>query len=163
MNGPEVWLLDANLLIALVHESHVHHGLAHRWFDLTPERRWATCALTQLAFLRLTANRKVVGADYSPSAALDVLAVMTAQPNHSYWDDAPAPVDSRELASPALSGHRRVTDVYLLGLAWLRRQRLATLDRGLHELARVLDASAAVEWISGDGPTRLSTSREIEP
>ena len=47
-----VWLLDANLLIALTHAAHVHHAEAHAWFDAVPKRRWATCALTQLAFVR---------------------------------------------------------------------------------------------------------------
>ena len=58
---PRVWLLDANLLIALTHASHVHHGEVHAWFEQVVKRRWASCVLTQLAFVRLTSNPRIVG------------------------------------------------------------------------------------------------------
>ena len=80
----DVWLLDANLLIALTHASHVHHAEAHHWFARGPSRRWVTCALTQLAFVRLTSNARVVGAAFSASQAMQALADMVAQPDHEY-------------------------------------------------------------------------------
>jgi uncharacterized protein len=143
-----VWLLDANLLIALTHVSHVHHGEAHAWLAQVGLRRWASCALTQLAFVRLTSNPRVVGDTISPAQAMQALGSMTAQALHEYWADAPEPLQMPTLASAALVGHRQVTDAYLLGLAVLRRQCLATLDRGLLTFAQVNGLAAHVELVS---------------
>ena len=148
MSREPVWLFDANLLIALTHAAHVHHGEAHRWFAARTKRRWATCALTQLAFLRLTSNPKVVGETISPADALDALATMTAQPLHEYWPESPEPRQLPTLQNLALVGHRQVTDAYLLGLAVHKRQQLATLDRGLLSFAAAQGLAAHVELVS---------------
>ena len=145
---PRVWLLDANLLIALTHASHVHHGEAHAWLEQVGKRHWATCALTQLAFVRLTSNPRVVGDTISPAQAMQALTSMTAQAQHEYWADAPEPLQVPTLSSAALVGHRQVTDAYLLGLAVLRGQCLATLDRGLVTFAQAGGLSAHVELVS---------------
>lgn len=145
---PRVWLLDANLLIALTHASHVHHGEAHAWFEQVGKRRWASCALTQLAFVRLTSNPRVVGDNISPAQAMEALASMTAPALHEYWADAPEPLSLATLNSAAVVGHRQVTDAYLLGLAVLRGQRLATLDRGLLTFAQASGQSAHIELVS---------------
>ena len=153
MTRDRIWLLDANVLIALTHAAHVHHAEAHAWFAAQPKRRWATCALTQLAFVRLTSNPKVVGSEISPAEAMEALAAMAAQPTHEYWPDAPEPLQLATLQSAALVGHRQVTDAYLLGLAALREQRLATLDRGLVSYATGTGLAAHVELVSA--PLRM--------
>jgi toxin-antitoxin system PIN domain toxin len=154
-----VWLLDANLLIALTHAAHVHHAEAHRWFAARTKRRWASCALTQLAFLRLTSNPKVVGEQISPAEAMQALATMTAQPQHEYWPDAPAPEQMTTLNSPALVGHRQISDAYLLGLAAHKRQRLATLDRGLLSFAAAQGLAAHVELVSAQAMVQEPAAR----
>lgn len=165
-----VWLLDANLLIALTHASHVHHGEAHAWLEQVSKRRWATCALTQLAFVRLTSNPRVVGDTISPSQAMQALASMTAQAQHEYWVDAPEPLQVPTLASAALVGHRQVTDAYLLGLATARSQCLATLDRGLLTFAQANGLAAHIELVSArlfvqeqmrEPAARYRTKREV--
>ena len=148
MTRAGVWLLDANLLIAMTHASHIHHAEAHTWFAAHAKRRWATCALTQLAFVRLTSNPKVVGSEITPAQALQALATMAAQPQHEYWADAPEPVQMATLQSAALVGHRQVTDAYLLGLAAHKQQRLATLDRGLVSFALAAGLADHVELVS---------------
>jgi uncharacterized protein len=143
-----VWLLDANLLIALTQAAHVHHGEAHSWFGARPHRRWASCAITQLAFLRLTSNPKVTGRETTPAEALQALAAMVGSEAHEYWSDAPEPARLATLQHPALVGHRQVTDAYLLGLAVAHRQPLATLDRGLVSFASAAGHKAHVELVS---------------
>ena len=145
--GTTVWLLDANVLIALTQAAHVHHAEAHAWLAQRPRRPWATCALTQLAFLRLTSNPLVVGSQVSPAQALQALAAMAAHPQHSYWPETPEPLAMAELSSPALVGHRQMTDAYLLGLAAGKRQCLATLDRGLVAFARAVGLAGHVELV----------------
>ena len=41
------YLLDVNVLIALVDPAHVQHEAAHAWFASVGHRSWATCAITQ--------------------------------------------------------------------------------------------------------------------
>jgi len=142
-----VWLLDANLLIALTHAAHVHHAEVHAWFQAVPERRWATCALTQLAFARLSCNPKVTGDPLTPPQVLHALDQLVSHPQHEYWDDAPAPAGAPTLRHPALVGHRQVTDAYLLSIAATRSQCLATLDRGLVSFAAAADLAHAVELV----------------
>lgn len=154
-----VWLLDANLLIALTHSSHIHHAEAHTWFAAQPKRRWATCALTQLAFVRLTSNPKVVGSEITPADAMQALANMAAQPTHEYWADAPEPLRLATLQSAALVGHRQVTDAYLLGLTAVRNQRLATLDRGLVSFALGTGLAANVELVSAQPMVQQTAKR----
>jgi predicted nucleic acid-binding protein len=49
-------LLDVNLLIALFDPAHVHHEAAHGWFARNGKDCWATCPLTENAFVRILSN-----------------------------------------------------------------------------------------------------------
>lgn len=143
-----VWLLDANLLIALTHAAHVHHAEAHAWFDAVPKRRWATCAMTQLAFIRLSCNPKINTDAHTPPQVMQALDQLISHPQHEYWDESAAPSKAPLLRHPSLVGHRQVTDAYLLSLAAARSQCLATLDRGLVSFAAAADLPHAVELAS---------------
>lgn len=141
-------LLDANLLVALVHAVHVHHAGAQRWMGSRDRgSRWASCALTQLAFVRLGAMSQIGGPEASPARSLALLRAMVADPRHDYWDEAPSPLDLRSLQGPALAGHRQITDAYLLGLAAARHACIATFDRGLRSFAEAEGLGEHVEWI----------------
>ncbi len=146
--GHTVWLLDANVLIALTHAAHLHHQAATTWFSHLGSARFATCALTQLALLRLSCLPGVGGAD-SPGEAMAALQQLVSHPQHDYWDDSPAPSNVMTLHSPALVGHRQITDAYLLGLALQRQQGLATLDRGLGAMAQAQGCAERV-WLIGE-------------
>lgn len=143
-----MWLLDANVLIALTQSAHVHHAEAHAWFARQPNRLWATCAITQLAFLRLTSNPSVVGEKISPAQAMQALITLTDQAHHIYWPEAAEPMRMSTLNSDAVVGHRQITDAYLLGLALSQKQCLATLDRGLVTFAMRTGLSHGVELVS---------------
>lgn len=127
-------LLDINLLIALAWPDHVHHALAHRWFARSGKNAWATCPLTQLGFVRISSNPRIVSAAVSPREATQVLAGITARMGHEFWPDPIEVTAVPEFSSTAFVGHRQVTDAYLIGLARHRKGRLATLDRGLTDL-----------------------------
>lgn len=140
-----VRLLDANLLIALAWPQHVHHALAHAWFARHRVKRWATCPLTQLAFVRISSNPKIIDAAVSPPEAAAMLARIVGLAGHEFW---PCDLPVAGLAaydSPTLHGHRQVTDAYLLALARHHGGRLATLDRGLLEL--LADAAERMRWV----------------
>lgn len=149
MSRPTVWLLDSNLLIAMTHEHHVHHPEAIAWFDAVPRRRWATCAITQLAFVRLGSHPRIAAdATTTPADLMAVLARLASHPQHDYWPESPSPLELSPFDHPAFVGHRQVTDLYLLSLAAQRKQVLATLDRGLVSFAQAANLQAHVELVT---------------
>lgn len=125
-------LLDVNVLLALAWPSHQFHLAAEA--ALTGQI-WVTCAITELAFVRLSMVAAVVGLPQSAHTALGVLGSMTADPRHRYWSDLPDVGDaSRHRAFERVMGHRRVNDAYLLELARRKGGRLLTFDRRLEAL-----------------------------
>jgi len=129
-----VHLLDANVLIALAWPQHVHHAPAHKWFGRIGHAAWASCPLTQTAFVRISSNPKIIAEAVSPRDAVEVLRKIVALPGHHFWGDGIAAVDAPVFGSLALVGHRQVNDAYLLGLAQRHGEKLSTFDRGVAEL-----------------------------
>lgn len=128
------YLLDINLLIALAWPQHVHHAQAHAWFGTTGRKSWATCPITQLGFVRISSNPKIIAAAVSPREAAAVLDRILEVPGHQFWADELAPTSAVTFSSLALVGHRQVTDAYLLALAQHHASKLATFDRGISDL-----------------------------
>lgn len=127
-------LLDVNVLIALMWAGHSEHSRVQQWFRRHAASGWATCPLTQTAFIRIVSNPAFSTHAVTPSEALETLAATLQHSNHEFWPDdinvmqALSPVRSR------LAGHQQVPDAYLLGLAVHKRGKLATLDRGILSL-----------------------------
>lgn len=118
-------LLDANLLIALLVEDHVHHGAAENWFAGL-DQGFATCPITQGSLVRL-----LIREGQPATAARTILSGATSDARHEFWPD-----DIQYVSVPAegIIGHRQVTDAYLAQLARARGGRLATLDQGLAKM-----------------------------
>ena len=129
----KVGLLDVNMLIALAWPSHVHHQEAQAWFSRNASAGWATCPLTQCAFVRISSNRKIIPESVTPKEALALLADIVRLKTHTFWPDDISMLD-KPVPAGLLGGHRQVTDAYLLGLAIRHGGRLVTLDVGLSEL-----------------------------
>ena len=121
-------LLDGNVLVALVIDSHVHHDRAHRWFATLKQNRFATCTLTQGTLLRVHMRS---AADRSAAAAWRALQGVADHPQHDWWDDS---LDFLEVPHRHSQGSAQVTDAWLAELARRRHGRLATLDSGLAAL-----------------------------
>jgi toxin-antitoxin system PIN domain toxin len=119
------FLVDGNLLIALVVTDHVHHDVAIDWFE-RDEPQLAICPITEGTLLRflLREGRPAVEA----IAALDTIR---SQDWHVFWPDALA-YDSTHLAG--VIGHRQVTDAYLVALARHNAAKVASFDKGLAAL-----------------------------
>lgn len=127
-------LLDLNILTALLWPAHEHHEASHRWFGRRSDQTWATCALTQLGFVRIVTNPAFSRDALTPADAVALLAENIAQTAHEFWADDLQVPSALEAVGP-LQGHRQVTDAYLLALAIRRKGVLATFDRGLGTLA----------------------------
>jgi toxin-antitoxin system PIN domain toxin len=115
------WLLDGNVLVALVIDTHEHHARARAWAERLKEP-FATCSTTQGTLLRLHMQ---FAADRSAAAAWGVLRQICADPSHEFWNEAPSYL---ELKPAKVLGYRQVTDAWLAGLARRRKARVATLD-----------------------------------
>src|SRR6185369_5906821 len=123
------------VLLAITWPNHQFHATAIA--ALASQNRWATCALTQLGFIRLSSNPAAVATAKSPREAAGLLAHLVADPLHVYLKSLPAPASAiwRD-AFTALLGHQQVTDAYLLKLAIANNAVLVTFDRRLVSLAR---------------------------
>lgn len=118
-------LADGNVLVALTVVDHVHHDTALRWFDETGTSL-ATCPITEGTLLRFLMRE---GA--SATRAMTVLAAIRQQAWHEFWpDDLEYVVEHLK----GVTGHRQVTDAYLVALARNRDSRVVTLDRGMASL-----------------------------
>ncbi|HET6654911.1 MAG TPA: TA system VapC family ribonuclease toxin [Gammaproteobacteria bacterium] len=138
-------LLDVNVLIALTWPTHVHHAAARRWFDRNSGAGWATCPITQLGFVRVSSNPKIIRDAVPPREAVAMLERLVALPEHRFWPNDIAVAGRGPFASLAFVGHRQATDAYLLALAQHHEGKLATLDRGIVELIAERDQRA--RWV----------------
>lgn len=127
-------LLDVNVLVALWWPAHESHDLVQEWFDRGAGRNWATCPLTQEAFVRLVSNPAFSRDAVPPQEAVAVLEANVEHPGHHFWPDAISFWESVQPMIRQISGHQQVSDSYLLGLAIHHQGRLATLDRGVLSL-----------------------------
>lgn len=120
-------LLDANVLIALVNESHVHHERARVWFAGT-KPSFATCPITEGALIRHYFRESDL-----PSAqeATDIIREIQRMPGHHFWSDT---LSYSDIDYRGVIGHRQITDAYLASLARENKGKLATMDEGLSEL-----------------------------
>jgi toxin-antitoxin system PIN domain toxin len=128
------YLLDTNVLIALLWPSHAQHDLAARWFGRHRAKGWATCPLTEAGFVRIVSNPAFSRDAVTPREAASLLAVNTAANDHELWADELAFAEASAFAGARLVGHQQVTDAYLLGLALHRGGVLATLDQRITAL-----------------------------
>jgi uncharacterized protein len=131
----DVLLLDVNVLLAIAWPNHQFHGTAIA--AVSRQNRWATCALTQPGFIRLSSNPAVITTAKRPQDAANLLARLVDDPLHVYLDSLPPPAgqDCRQ-AFAAILGHQQVTDAYLLKLAAANDAVLVTFDRRIGAFAQ---------------------------
>lgn len=125
------FLLDVNVLIALIDPAHVSHDAAHRWFEAQGHESWATCPITENGVIRIVGHPKYANSAGSPAAVAGIVAQLQALPGHTFWPDDISllntdHVDANHVLTPA-----QVTDTYLLALAAAHGGKLATFDRRL--------------------------------
>jgi uncharacterized protein len=118
-------LLDANVLIALVVDDHVHHNAAEAWLA-GHDGRIATCPITEGSLVRL-----LVREGQSAAMAQAVISALADDPRHEFWPDE---ISYSDVSLVGVIGHRQVTDAYLAQLARAHNGRLATFDQGLAKL-----------------------------
>ena len=127
------YLLDVNALLALAHAAHVHHGRMEVWVrSLARRDRLATCAITELGFVRIAPQVRL-----SPdvAGARDLLSVLRRNRRRPFVrlaDELGADSLPSWVRTPA-----QTTDGHLVALAAARDARLATLDEAIPDAVRV--------------------------
>jgi toxin-antitoxin system PIN domain toxin len=129
------FLLDTNVLIALVETGHPHHRKAQEWLNSSRTHLWGICPLTEAGFLRIVTNAKSYPDPHTLGEAAAVLQTMKSFPGFWYWDIRESWVTLTTPFSSRISGHQQVTDAYLLGLAIQEDGILVTFDKGVRYMA----------------------------
>ncbi len=121
-------LLDVNVLLALAWPNHQHHAAAHAWFSAHANKGWATCAITQLGFIRLSSNPAYTSNAVSPQDAATLLRQWTILKTHRFWPSPAA--DEPDLYWRAI-GHQQINDAWLVGVALQNAGHVVTFDNRL--------------------------------
>ena len=125
------YLLDVNVLVALMDPAHVQHEPAHDWFARLGRVSWATCPITENGLLRILGNSRYPNSPGTPADVAEMLTHMRALPGHAFWADYFSMTDGGRLDVARVLSHGQVTDSYLLALAKSRDGQLASFDRRL--------------------------------
>ncbi|HEY6373973.1 MAG TPA: TA system VapC family ribonuclease toxin [Edaphobacter sp.] len=125
------FLLDVNVLIALIDPAHVQHDAAHVWFAAYGRQSWATCPLTENGVLRIVGNARYPNSPGTPAAVAPFIAELRSLPGHVFWADDISLMDAEKFDASRLLTTAQVTDSYLLALASFHGGQLATFDRRL--------------------------------
>lgn len=114
------------------------------WFKAHAAQGWATCALTQGAFIRVVrqlAFSSPAAAKITVSDAAEPLLRNTSYAQHRLVHLDFGFADVLAVCTGGLYGHRQITDAWLLTAAIKSGMKLLTFDAGLPSLLAMRD-----EW-----------------
>jgi uncharacterized protein len=123
------YLLDVNVWIALLDESHVFNSNVTRFID-TPDIKIATCPIIENGVIRILnlPNYSKFGPVGLETVAKK-LAEIYAGKDFEFWEDNYSLTKDDLIRWPRVFSHSQITDLYLLGLAVRHKGILATLDQ----------------------------------
>ncbi len=126
-------LLDVSFLVALAWETHQFHHAARDWLEKNKSLGWATCAITQLGFIRISCQSSIFGENAkTPEQARILLTHYIAEKDHTFFSELPSPSECAEFSK--IIGPNKVADAYLISLARFHHARFVTFDKRLASL-----------------------------
>lgn len=131
MQKSKTSLPDINVWLALVSERHVHHGVARQWFlQLSPQCA-AFCRVTQMGFLRLLTNSRVMKEETLDQKQAWEVYERLRRNNRAFFADEPIELEDhwKRLTQSAFPGQGRWTDAYLAAFALGHGLVLVSFDR----------------------------------
>ena len=133
-------LPDVHVWIALTIAEHIHHRAARAWYEQNPYDAIAWARITQMGFLRLLTNPKVMGRDALTSAGAWAIWDDWSRDPHVISVAEPYGMEDawRGLTSSSRTGPNYWTDAYLAAFSLAAGFTLVTFDRSL---ARTKDVS----------------------
>ena len=126
------YLPDVNLLIALTVAEHVSHDTALEWVQAASGDTIALCRVTQMGFLRLLTNARVMAGDVFTADRAWRLMDQIRQNDRFVFVSEPSGLEHtwRTMTSHHQEGANFWTDTYLAAFAGATGHTLVTLDRG---------------------------------
>lgn len=121
------FLLDVNVVIALLDRGHVFHEAAHAWYGEIEVA--LTCPLVHHGVVRVISRPTYPNSVGTVGVALEYLRRLLADPRHEVIADDRSLVEPGVVQNAALLSASHVTDLHLLALAVRHRAQLATFDR----------------------------------
>ena len=131
----KLFLLDANVLLALAWPNHPFHHRAVVRLARRERRRWATCLLTQAAFVRLSSNPAVIPGAKTPAEASEMLGRLIGDPDHVFLEAKSKQLAHLQQLLARCHGHNQVNDAFLIWLASSHEATVVTFDAPLRHLA----------------------------
>ena len=141
------FLLDVNVLIALIDPEHIQHDRAHDWFTAQGSYAWATCPLTENGVLRIVSHVHYPNSRGTPADVAETLSIFCNRGGHEFWPDCITLLDPLRIDRGRLLASGQITDTYLLALAQAQGGKFATFDRHIVTDA-VIDGSMALHVIA---------------
>jgi uncharacterized protein len=136
MPALKITLPDINVWVALASDRHVHHGLARDWFAAAGEARAAFCRVTQMGFLRLLTNARVMGGDVLSQRQAWAVYEELARDHRVVFALEPAAIEPvwKKLTQSAFRVTGLWTDAYIAALAQLHNFQVVSFDRGFSRI-----------------------------
>ena len=128
---PMRYLLDINVLIALMDPNHTFHQRAHAWWN-QDGRPWASCPITENGFIRImTSTAYSKNSQLSVADVTNLLSVFVLNTNHAFWPDHLSLRDEQEFQHTSILSSKHLTDLYLLAIAAKNNATLVTFDQNI--------------------------------
>lgn len=97
--------------------------------------RWATCLLTQAAFVRLSSNPTVIPGAKSPAEAGEMLTSLLSDSAHIFLEPKIGQLRKLSQLLARCHGPNQVNDAFLIWIALSRGATLLTFDSPVRHLA----------------------------
>lgn len=123
------YLLDTNVLIALIDIEQPFHQAVTDWFAADLERNWLTCPITENGSVRILSLPNYPNPQ-PISETIESLRLLTTLGHHERIPDDVSLLGAG-LRANRIRGSGQITDTYLAMLAQAHGAILATLDRRL--------------------------------
>ena len=122
-----MYLVDVNVLIAIVDSGHTAHETAVGWFRNHCRSGWATCPITENALVRILSQPSYPNSRDCPTI-IDLLRQLKRYPGHQFWQDDLSVAEPGIFSDPSRLTAKRLTDAYLLALALRNHGQVVTFD-----------------------------------
>ncbi len=126
------FLLDVNVLIALVDDNHVHRDEVLDWHSRMQKHTMLTCPITENGVIRILTHSKYPGGPILPAEVMGALAQLKTIGTWKFIADDVSLCDTKIFRIDKLVRSSQITDTYLIGLAQFHGARLATQDRSIN-------------------------------
>jgi predicted nucleic acid-binding protein len=131
------WLLDVNVLIALLDTNHSLHARAVTWFLDHGRHDWRSSPTTQNGVIRIMSGKAYGPTRFAAGDIADRLRTIMHATNHSFRPDDVTLLDGDAADLSLIGTGGAVTDTYLLRLASAHGSTLVTMDGRLDPSAVV--------------------------